>query len=400
MENSKFSFTNFTSTGSAKYNSDSSTRKPTERQIQYYMDLCVQRKVAPQNYTAMTYDEVGALIEELRKFYPASENQIKMIKDKLELLSTMGVAINAPDYSKLTGGREGTASALIEGLISMERQYTDKMPATDSQLQFMVSMYLCPDVPFESFEIARKVDLGDGMWRKFTPEEFAEEIKSKMNKRDASAFIDANRGAFHTWKQTRVRPEQVKYIRQLEDRMANLTPTSVIEWAVDEEGNLVQIQKQVADKSKAYAPTGYTPLDEMELMMFSVEEASKYIDILKSEYERKDLYKYGEVADESLTFESLRKANSVEQQKENELKELNDLMFKLEAVAGYADEELHNAVTSLLLEKEVVSEKVQEQRNKIHDFMMELIEDDSATFEGMVELCKNSPIAQEILMKS
>ena len=222
--------------------------------------------------------------------YPASEPQIQIIKDKIESLSKMGVNINAPDFSKLTGGRTGTASTLIESLIEMERQYNDVLPPSEAQLQFLVSMYLCPDIPFEeNFEIKRKLDLGEGMWRKLTPEEFAEEIKSKMKKRDASAFIDAHRGVFHTWKTTRIRPEQFKYIRQLEERMRDLSSPSAIEWCVDEEGNLVQVSKAKVDKSKDYNPTGYIPLEDMELLMFSVEQASQYIDMLKSEQGRKDL---------------------------------------------------------------------------------------------------------------
>lgn len=397
MEKTTYSFTNFNATAPKATEGTTATRKPTERQIQYYLDLCIQRKVTPVNYIKMSYDEVAELIEELKKFYPASEKQIQMIKDKLESLNNMGVAINAPNYATLTGGREGTASTLIESLINMEKQFSDKMPPTDSQLQFMVSMYLCPDVDFEKFNIQKRVDMGNEQWRKLTPDEFAEEIKAKMCKRDASKFIDDYRGSFHTWKQTRIRPEQMTYIRKLESRMMNLEPTSAIEWAINEDGDLVQVASS-SKSGQRYNPTGYVPVDEMELLMFSVDEASKYIDILKSEYARKDLYKFGEQSDESLTFEEIRTAHTKADAEDNELQALNDLMFRLEAVAGYADEELHNAVTSLLLEDDVPSETVANQRAKIKEFMLDLIKHDDISFEGVADLCKESKIAQKILL--
>lgn len=373
-------------------------KKPTERQVQYYLDLCVQRRVAPQNYTKMTYDELAKVIEELRKFYPASEAQINIIKDKVASLNALGKTIIEPNYATLTGGREGSASKLIEMFITMEKELSNSMQPTDKQIEFLVGMYLCPDVPFEKHEVNKTVDLGNGQWRKLTPDEFAEEIKSKMSKAQASKFIDDYRGAFHTWKTTRVRPEQVKYIRDLEARMSNLTPTTAIEWAIDEEGNLVQVIKKAVDKSKVYAPTAYVAIDELELMMYSVQEASKYIDILKAELENKKLTKYGELSDESQTFEPIRKASNGEKKLADDVKELQDLMFKLEAVAGYADDDLHDSVSELLFNDEVDYETLREQKEKIRLFMLSLVEDGSTSFDGLTELCQKSEVAQSILL--
>jgi len=390
------------------------TAKPrTDRQVSYYLDLCRQRKVAPKNYIKMNYEELAVEISAVKEFYPASESQIKVIKDKIISLSGFGVEINEPDYSKLTGGREGSASSLIEKLFEMERQYSDKMEVTEPQLEMLVSMYLCPDVPFESLGINRKVILtpitsyssdlpydeqfAHQTWRKMMPDEFAEEVKSKMFKRDASAFIDAYRGVFHTWKTTRIRPEQEKYIRQLEARMADLSSPSVVEWSVDINGNMVQIMKNT-DVVKEYNPRGIEPLDDLSLKMFSVEDASTYIDILKSEQGRKELYTYGEVSDNSMTFEDIRTADTKEKKSQHDMAELEDLMFRLEAVAGYENEEIHNTITPYLFEDDVDNEIVEENKDKVRDFMKFLVAEDYITFDGMIELCRECKVAQHILL--
>lgn len=385
----------------------------TERQIQYYRDLCAQRKVTPKNYILMSYDELAQEIATVKDFYPASDAQIKIIKDKLQSLSEFGQEINAPDFSTLTGGKNGTASSLIEALLKLERQHTDKIGVTEPQIEMLVGMYLCPDVPFEAIGVNRKVLLNPVIsyssdmpydeqfahqtWRKMTPDEFANEIKNKVTKRDASAFIDAHRGIFHTWKTTRIRPEQERYIRQLEDRMADLSSPTVVEWSVDINGNMVQIIKQ-DETRKEYNPRGCEPLDDLSLKMFSVEDASTYIDILKSELNRKELYSYGEVSDNSMTFEAIRTPSTSEKKRDKEMQQLEDLMFRLEAVAGYENDEIHQTITPYLFEDDVDCEIVQENKDKVRDFMKFLIAEQYITFDGMIQICSDCEIAQHILL--
>lgn len=404
MQNTfSFNFTNpVRNTNDTERSFNNNTKRtPSPRQISYYLDLCTQRKIAPKNYHTMTGDELAQEIEAVRSFYPASDRQKEIIRDTITSLQEMGVNINLmsdEDMAKLTGGREGTASALIENLINMQRQHSDKQPPSDNQLQFLVSMFLCPDVPFEDFGVMRKITLNDeGLWRKPTPDEFAEDLKKKMTRKEASKFIDDYRGSFHTWRSTRIRPEQMRYIRQLEERMSDLSSPNVVEWAVNPDGSLVQVMKQRTLKEE-YNPTGYVPLDEMELMMFSVEEASKYIDILKSEGGRKDLYKYREESDNSATFEPIHTPETKEKRMEMDYKELQDLIFRLEAVAGYENEDVHKAVTFLLVQEDVDSDAINDSKEIIRDFMKYLIEEDYIGLEGMAELCKNCKTAQLILM--
>jgi hypothetical protein len=378
-------------------------RPITQRQVDYYLDLCKQRHVAPLNYTKMNYDELQKVIAELRSFYPASEKQIQTIKDKVTNLQELGENIAMPTaevFNKLTGGREGTASNLIGALIEMEKKYADQLPPSDAQLEFLVQMYLCPDIPFESFDISRRIIIDEekGLWRKPSPDEFAEEIKKHMKKTEASKFIDDHRGTFHDWKQTRIRPQQLSYIQELQKRLISIKSTSVMEWAVDMNGQLVQVEKHVQDKTSEYDPTAFIPLEDVQLLMFSTEEASKYIDILKSE-QNKRYSNQGTEPDQ--TFEGLRTVETEKQLKDKEFKELNNLMFKLEKVAGYEDSDLHDSVTSLLIEKYAPEDEAKvlvENKHKIKEFMDELIESGAIDVEGLIELCKDSTIAVKILM--
>ena len=375
---------------------NTSTNRPTtERQVSFYKDLCAQRNTEPVDVTNMTFQEVASLIEELKTFYPASESQINLVKTKITNLQSMNVKINMPDTSKLTGGRNGSASKLIENLIEMEKIHADTAPPSDAQLSFMVSMYLCPDVDFEAHQINRRIELNGNLWRKYTPEEFASLIKKSMTRKEASAFIDKNRGSFHNWKQTRIKIEQQSYIRTLEARMADMSTPGIVEWSVDQSGNLVQVQKP--RKKEDTTVSGYTPLDDMELLMFSSDEASKYIDMLKSELERKELYKFGERSDGSESFEELRIPKNANEVKKADYEELQNLMYKLEAIAGYNDEDLHEAVTYLLVE-ENCDEACKENKAKIQGFMQELIEQGCIDIDGLIELTKDCPPAQKILI--
>ena len=370
-----FSFTNYNT------NVKGTARLATENQIKFYSDLCAQRNLQPQEDVAnLSYAEVSSLIEELKKHTPPSQSQIELIERKILNLQSMEILINLPDTSKLTGGKEGSASKLIETLMQLEAKHIETAPPSENQLSFMVNMYLCPDVNFEEYGIARRITLEENLWRKLTPQEFADEIIKKMNRKEASKFIDKHRGTFHIWKSTRIKIEQEKYIRTLEARLSDTSVPTPTEWVVDIEGNLIQQTTKTE-----HSPSGYTPLDELELKMLSAEEAGKYIDILKSELERKELYRFGGSDNIDITFESLRRND-----KEEEYKALKEIMFKIEAVAGYEDEDLHKTPAYL-----IAGEK--EGKDKIKEVIQDLLKRDAITKEGMIELCKKSSIMQEIL---
>ena len=143
------------------------------------------------------------------------------------------------------------------------------------------------DVDFESVGISRRIELEgeEGLWRKPTPEEFAEQIKSTLTKADASKFIDDYRGVFYEWKKTRIRPEQLRYIMELERRLANQAPTTEINEAYTLTGDVVQINK---NKREYISGTEYVPHTQEQLIHFTVEQASEFIDQLKSELNRRE----------------------------------------------------------------------------------------------------------------
>lgn len=394
-----YSFTSFTGgrgNNGNNNNNNNAPKNPTQGQVKYYLDLCRQKGVTPVNYMRMTYEELAKVIEELRLYIPVSENQLKMIREKIESLRGMGIEIKEPDYSKLTGGRGGSASTLIEQLLQKERENSDKMLPTEQQLQFIVGMYLCPDVPFENFDIKRRVELEGGKWRKFTPDEFAEEVRLHMTKRDASAFIDMHRGVYHEWKSTRITQSQMEYIRELEKRMADIHTPRITEWYVSMSGTLeMQTTKKVGDNGKYWAPKGYEGMSDFDLLQFSTDDASNYISILKSELGRKELTAYRDVSDNSQTLEFMREKKN---KKENPMDVLVDLVFKMDAIAGYENDIAHDAVTPLLMLDGEDDEEVQEAKRQIREYMLYLVESGSITFDGLTQLCSDSEVAQKILL--
>ena len=377
-----FSFTNFNTSTPGNENNGNNTRKPTASQYNFYTDLCKQRniKILPlENFAS--FEELDAKIKEIRSFFPASVAQKELVKTKVNNLLSMGVNIAMPDVEKLTGGKNGTASKLIESLIELENQHKDKMLPSDAQLQYIVNMFLCPDVEFEEYGINKKINLEDGKWRYMTPEEFVEEIKEKLNRREASKFIDKNKGAFNEWRATRIRPEQQRYIRILEDRIAEKETPVEIKWIINDKGEM-EMQK-IYDTSEDN--TKIWRLTEMQLMQFSVDDASKYIEILTSELSRKE---------ESSSEETPQ----IEEKKAKEdFEALQELLFHLEAIAGYEVPELHELTTSLVTE-DYETEEVKKIKEEIHNFMVSLIEQDAIDLPGLVELCKDSPTAQRILL--
>ncbi|HHX67438.1 MAG TPA: hypothetical protein GX708_05200 [Gallicola sp.] len=376
-----FSFTNFTGF-SSPIKKSGEEKAVSERQYKFYTDLCEQRKIEPKSIKDFaSFDELDEEIKRIRLSFPASENQIKLIKAKINNLNKMGVNIVMPDVNSLTGGRNGTASKLIESLIKMENQYRDQMPPSEAQLQYIVSMFLCPDVGFEEHNINKKVNLEDGKWRYMTPDEFAEEVKSKLNKKKASKFIDKYKDAFNQWRLTRIRPEQQRYIRILEDRIAGKETPAEIKWIVNDKGE-IEMQK-IYDTSEDN--TKIWRLTEMQLMQLSIDDASKYIEILTSELSRKE---------ESFSEET----SQIEKEKAKEdFEALQELLYRLEAVAGYEVPELHELVTSLITEG-FNSEEITRVKEEIHNFMVSLIEQDAIDLPELVELCKDSPTAQRILL--
>lgn len=92
-----------------------------------------------------------------------------------------GVDITNELIKKLTGGKDGSASKLIEQLLDRKRKMGNLLPPTEAQIKFLVDMFLCPDIPFEEFDIKKKRKISDDTYVLMTPAEFAEEVKAKIH---------------------------------------------------------------------------------------------------------------------------------------------------------------------------------------------------------------------------
>lgn len=362
----------------------------SDARAKYYYDLCSQKGIKGINiYEVKTNDEFDAELNRVRSFRKPSDAQLKLIEQKIANLATMDVHIEVP--SDLTGGLDGTAGQLIQALIALEKEHYDEAKPTDAQLQVIVSYYLCPDVAFEDHNISRRIEMDTfpGAWRRPTPQEFAEQIKEKMSRKDASAFIDKYRGDFYTWNKTRIRPEQIKMIRDLEERFKSPNGR-VFETAVTIGG---QTFSYTSDKHETPV-VEYVALDELQLRMMSVEDGSKFISMLKAELSNKSLYQFGETSDGSATFEGQRHGQkNVVDSKEAELQDLVRIAYKLEAVAGYKLPELHNLIDEITVEYDggLNSEAIRE-------IMFSLIDDGYITLGGLSDLFNGNKTAMNILL--
>ena len=396
-----YSFTNYNVTAEGNENNGSNERKASPQQIKFYKDLCNQRGLTPEDVSGWSYNQLDAKIKEIKAHIPVSVGQKELIKKKIANLQSMNVNMKEPDYSTLTGGKDGTASQLISQLIEWEREYYEKAPPSEEQIKFLVQMYLCPDVAFEQFDIKRTVIYdevneltGKPYWRYLTPEEFAEEISNKMNRKDASKFIDDNRGTFNTWKSSRIKPEQKKYIRQLEDRLADTEVPKEMHWIIQEDGTPVLQRKEITDKGRLYAPKGYSPLAELELAQMSVEDASRYIDILKSELQRKELYSgASEPEIDPNELRDISEENSIEQ----EMEKLKQLVHGLESIAGWTSDDLHEAINSLLVEG-YDNEALQQNKRNIQGFVRAMIENGDIDFGSLLEFAKENEVMQKVML--
>lgn len=411
---STFSFTNFSANpatsnagGTGGGFTRTQERKPSDKQVQYYIDLCVQRKAKPQDYTKMSAQQLSDVIEELRKWYPASDKQKQLVVDITARLNELGVNIKPHTQEfldGLTGGANGTASAIINTLMQKEKEMGDIAPPTDQQLGWMVSMFLCADIPFEDHGVERKIFMDEWIekkdgtrvqaWRYPTPDEFAQMCKEAFVRKEANKFIDDWRGTFHGWKQTRITMEQEKHIRELESRLSNTYTPPEVEWAIVD-GELKQVTKPSIKQQ--YAPSGYVPMDEMQIKMLSKEQASEMLDRLKYEIEAKELYRFEAETMQDDDNESLRKASTQNDRKVKEFTLINDLIYKMEAVGGIEVDRLHDEAVQVLFE-EVDDTRIKQVKQSIKDFMMELINEDYISYQGMIQMIGDSDMGLEILM--
>jgi hypothetical protein len=356
---------------------------------------------------------MDAEIKRVNSFFPASEAQLNKIDGLLNDLASVGIHTNV-NKKNLSGGKEGTASSLIQHLINELSKHTAELPPTEAQLKRMVVMLHCVDIPFEEYDLTLKIyDQTDpNQWRYPTLNEFAYEIASKMKRAEVSKFLDEHEVKFFEWEKVRLKPDSPKwnFIKTLEERMSNTHRPSIVEWAIDQEGNWIRVNNK-PNRMDNYNPKGFAPLQDEHLILFTNKEADAYIRLLQSDL--KHISKQEEEqaisqferkrnADGGYGWEEIRSMSAsdereIQKRREKEFKELNDLMFKLDAVAGYHDETLHASVTSVLSD-DVDADINKEAKTYIKNFMLILCEDGYITFGEMADMCRDNETAIRILI--
>lgn len=310
--------------------------KASEGQVKFYHDLLAQRNMKPDpDHVNWSYQEMHDKINEIKSFRPPSQKQVDTIKELINQLRELGADValmEDEEIRKLQGGYNGEAGKKIDELKKLLSNYNDKQPMSEKQLDFISKMFLCPDVGFEDYDIPRKLPYegSEGSWRYPTKEEFEEMINDKMNKKDASAFIDKYRTAFFNWKKTRIAEGQMSYIRTLELRLADIHVPKEENVGVDQDGNINVINKASKESIEDYR--AYVQLTEYEILMFSQEQASEYIEQLKSEIENKSLKK----------FEKEPEIDELRTEDFCLVETMKKVAHNVEAIVGYADEKLHS----------------------------------------------------------
>lgn len=421
-----------TNNNRASYNSGR-VSPATPKQKSYYLDLCKRKKVKPADVNSFTFAEMGKEIERLNALpQPASDRQInKIVELNKEIISAGG---NLKEFTQefldsLTGGRNGSASDLIEKLMEMRLELNDSLPITDNQVQTLIDWFLCPDIPFESLSyeellplkpganvqesvthtisINKKVDLGDGKWRLMTANEFAEELKSKLTKKTASAIMNQYGSDFYAWRSTRVTKPQIELIRTLEDRLAQTHVPKEVEWAI-----IDGVPQQVTKPSMRdyYEPVAYDPLDELQLLQMSSEEAGEWIDRLQYELSNmQDVKPMFDEKDMNLDAqdhinETNRNVSDEVDARNKDIQNFKDLIFHVEALTGCQADEVHD-LASQITQDDPRSKKHADAKRRIKEFFMSAITADpyqdfdrwSEEVATIRHMCDENSFSREIM---
>ena len=208
----------------------------SQKQISYIKDLCLKKGIEFNEKFVESAELASAVIKKLLtkpdkpEENPASEKQIELIKQYAE---TLGIEV---ETKELTGGREGTASILINELkekVECERQnvYTTR-PATPKQKELITQMQLSVDV------------------YALTAHCMTEEEVEQMTLSSASEYISKYAPTYYKWQTKCPTPQQISTIKKLHEHLEspiddvvilNIPPTAV-------EKYIKQLYTELADK--------------------------------------------------------------------------------------------------------------------------------------------------------
>ncbi len=401
-----------------------------EKMINWYLDLAEQKRITPKDLNEFSATTLFDEIQHLRDLpYPASQGQLDRINALTEEISLIkGKKMKVKyDLTTLTGGRDGSASKVIESLIKYRKGLRDIAPATDHQIETVLEWKLCPDIPFEEHNIQFRVYLEDtqidcvetrstgswtykptikmgshvqsfstgeveevmeqvsitskktGLWRVITDTEFAEQIKANFTEQQLNEFISTYRGTFYSWKSARITKSQMGIIRDIERELAQIGTPLSREVAVDFEGNEMDYSTFDSRTRRTVIDTAYTPLSEEQLLQMSTEDATRWIGRLSMERDNKALASIGSIFDESQEeladkfkkYDDMRtrsgNAYTLSDAQEKEYQALDNLIFSLESVVGYANEEVHALIKASIVYQE--DKKFEQAKQAVKDLM-------------------------------
>lgn len=197
-------------------------RPASANQIKYYNDLCEQKHVTPEekDWTSVTINAEIQRLKTLPFWKEVSQNQIDRIT---ELCGVLKMA--TPDFTKLNGAYNGSASQLIQML--KEKAKNVEMPISEAQIVMIQSMQYCPAC------------------------ELIEDVTA-MTKTEASDYIAKHKEDFYEWKSTRLSPEQAKLIAELTRRLNGEPMEYKVIILFDQETAtkyIEQLEKELADKT-------------------------------------------------------------------------------------------------------------------------------------------------------
>lgn len=199
------------------------TKPATPGQIKYYTDLCEQKGEVPSD-VEMTSAQINKEIQRLKAlpyFKPVSEKQKARIT---ELCEAMNMPL--PDFSKLNGAYDGSASKMIQSLKEMSKKV--RLPMTDRQYKTILNMQYCPDC-----------------------DALSEEEISNLSKSEASEYIGKFNARYNEWRKTRLSKKQAELIEVLTERLGNkLSYSDIIQFDGETATKYIdQLQAELADKS-------------------------------------------------------------------------------------------------------------------------------------------------------
>lgn len=373
--------------------------------MKFAKDLYRTHKLNDDALDTMTWQEVKAEVDRLQALpQPMSPAQEETLFKVLGELTELGCPVEIPSavMKQLTGGREGSASQLIEKLFAKRFEAQQNAPLSDAQADILITWFLCPDIPFENFNIVKKAmlpEISEVAWRFITCDEFKEQLRENMTRSQASQFIDEYRGVYFDWKKTRCSTQQKNYIRQLEERMANLSSPRKVEYAIVD-GKVEQV---VTRQQREYNPQAYTALSDFDLEQMSYDDASRFIDQLKSELARPKRSTLPNTNDQQLLEEKHNKfsertgngrAHDKETYRIREHRKLSDFIFRLEAVVNYTNEDLHETMHELMVEG--VGD-VTKASDDLLAFINEALNLKAIGFSNLVNLASESTVVTQLL---